>query len=76
MFAFEVPTNKAFSSPEYEPNHLRKAAGAILHFAGRVVDGVAQLVAPAAPPDALSEHFGHAEKRNDLNPPVDLSQVR
>lgn len=76
MLAFEAPPTRAYGSPEYEDNRLRQAGGAVLHFAVRVLDGVASFVLPSVPHDRLSEHFGHAEKRNDPFPKIDLTRVR
>lgn len=45
---------------------VRKAAGAVLSFAQRAVGFF-----PATAPDSMSEHFDHAEKRNDPTPSLE-----
>ncbi len=76
MIAFEAPGTRAYGSPEYQDKRLHQAGAAILHFAGRVIDGIYSFVLPTTPRDGLSEHFGHAEKRNDPSPNIDLGRAR
>ena len=55
---------------EVEPNHtnpLRKVAAAVLHIARFL---------PEQAPEAMSEHYDHAQKRNDPSPPVDVEHYR
>ena len=71
MLAFEeYAPQQAHRLPDRHPGSLRRVAGGVLHVAETVLDYIALAIAPAAPPDSTSEHFGHAEKRIDPRPDV------
>ena len=69
-------SREGYSLPTHQHNGLRRISGAVLNFATRALDAVAEVVLPGAPQEYTSEHFGHAEKRNDPYPPIDLSRAR
>lgn len=67
MLAFEeYSVQEAGRVPERQQVTVRRVAGAVLH----VAEIVLSAVAVSAPPHYTSEHFGHAEKRNDPKPDV------
>lgn len=73
MLAFdEYSPHEASRLPDRNSSSLRRVAGAVLHVAATVLD----MVTISAPPEYTSEHFGHAQKRNDLRPDVDLAHTR